>query len=422
MNTWQGCSPYAGRASDQPRDVLESRLFHRLLVLGNAPARWPPAVVPIPVIFMIAGIGLLWWLHTAETAISVWAVVSLLAFAIADGLILFSLPRLRISFGPVAPQWYLLTAARVAAGCVLALMIPWIGASVALASVIALNGIALLALLWGAVWEPARLGVSELTLHLHNPTTESVLLRLLHISDIHVERLGRREALLLQSVRELHPDLILLTGDYVNLSCVDDPVGHAHARQLLEALCAEAAALSSPPAIYAVLGSPPVDRNSAPLFDGLSIRLLRNEVVIIEPYPGCSLALIGLDCTHDLERDAAQLERLASASPKDVPRILMYHSPELMPLASRLGIDLYLCGHTHGGQIRLPLYGALVTSSRLGKRYEMGLYHMGATHLYVSRGIGLEGLCAPRIRFLCPPEVILWRLYCPAPRYAVESL
>jgi predicted MPP superfamily phosphohydrolase len=420
LSIWQGCSPHAEHAPDQSPDVLESRLFHRLLVLGNAPARWSPVVIPIPVVLIIAGVGLLWWHLTGDIVSSAWAALILLAFATADGLILLSLPKLRISFGPVAPQWYPLTAARVALGCVFALVIPWIGTTAALIGIVAINAIALLALLRGALWEPARIGVSEATLHLHNPTTEGALLRLLHISDIHVERLGRREALLLQFVRELHPDLILLTGDYVNLSCVDDPVSHAHARQLLEALCAEAAMLSPAPALYAVLGSPPVDRNSASLFDGLPIRLLRNEVALVTPRPGCSLALIGLDCTHDVGRDAVQLRRLAATVAPDIPSILLYHSPELMPLASQLRIALYLCGHTHGGQIRLPLYGALVTSSSLGKRYEMGLYRELHTHLYVSRGIGLEGLCAPRVRFLCPPEIILWRLYCPCPSATVE--
>jgi len=87
-----------------------------------------------------------------------------------------------------------------------------------------------------------------------------------------------------------------------------------------------------------------------------------------------------------------------------------------MPAASQAGIDLYLCGHTHGGQIRLPLYGAMITSSRLGKQFEMGHYQINGTHLYVNRGVGLEGLGAPRIRFLCPPEVVLFTLDIPRRR------
>ncbi|MBC8450309.1 MAG: metallophosphoesterase, partial [Chloroflexi bacterium] len=60
---------------------------------------------------------------------------------------------------------------------------------------------------------------------------------------------------------------------------------------------------------------------------------------------------------------------------------------------------------------RLPVYGAVITSSAYGKRYEMGHYVEGDTQLYVSRGLGLEGLAAPRARFLCPPEVVLVTLW-----------
>jgi predicted MPP superfamily phosphohydrolase len=62
-------------------------------------------------------------------------------------------------------------------------------------------------------------------------------------------------------------------------------------------------------------------------------------------------------------------------------------------------------GHTHGGQIALPLYGALITFSKYVKRYEAGLYREGETWLYVNRGIGMEGGPVPRVRFWARPEV-----------------
>ncbi len=70
-----------------------------------------------------------------------------------------------------------------------------------------------------------------------------------------------------------------------------------------------------------------------------------------------------------------------------------------------------LCGHTHGGQVRLPLIGPILTSSQLGRRYVMGLYEEGGTRLYNSRGVGLEGLSAPRVRFLAPPEMTLVEIW-----------
>ena len=93
--------------------------------------------------------------------------------------------------------------------------------------------------------------------------------------------------------------------------------------------------------------------------------------------------------------------------------------PDLAPEAAAAGVDLQLSGHTHGGQIRMPVYGALITSSIYGKRFEMGYYPVESSGrerpmtLYVSRGIGLEGGIAPRARFLSPPEIILWSLQGP---------
>jgi predicted MPP superfamily phosphohydrolase len=93
--------------------------------------------------------------------------------------------------------------------------------------------------------------------------------------------------------------------------------------------------------------------------------------------------------------------------PADGYSLLLYHSPDLAEAAAEAGVDLYLAGHTHGGQVRLPFYGAIITMSAYGKRFEAGQYRVGATTLYVSRGIGMEGLRLPRVRFLCPPEIVV---------------
>ncbi len=70
----------------------------------------------------------------------------------------------------------------------------------------------------------------------------------------------------------------------------------------------------------------------------------------------------------------------------------------------------YLAGHTHGGQIALPFYGALMTLSRYGKRFEGGLYQVGPTPLHVRRGIGMEGGWVPRVRFCARPEMTVLEL------------
>ncbi|MCB0175287.1 MAG: hypothetical protein KDJ97_32575, partial [Anaerolineae bacterium] len=217
--------------------------------------------------------------------------------------------------------------------------------------------------------------------------------------------LTRRENHLLELIDQIQPDVMVITGDYLNLSYVDDPTARAEVRKVLTQL-------DAPYGVYATLGSPPVDpRNTTPsLFDGTRIRLLRDEVAVIELADGRKLSLIGMDCEHDLQSDASALNNLLDVTPADSARVLLYHSPELMPVAQQYDIDMYLCGHTHGGQIRLPYYGAILTSSVTGKQYEMGPYTEQNTTLYVSRGIGLEGLSAPRMRLLCPPEIILFNL------------
>lgn len=91
-----------------------------------------------------------------------------------------------------------------------------------------------------------------------------------------------------------------------------------------------------------------------------------------------------------------------SKAPGDAYKIFLYHYPDGIRAASAKGLDLFLAGHTHGGQIRLPFYGALVTASTLGKQFEYGHYVVGKTHMNVSSGIEMTGL---PVRFLTPPEV-----------------
>jgi predicted MPP superfamily phosphohydrolase len=92
--------------------------------------------------------------------------------------------------------------------------------------------------------------------------------------------------------------------------------------------------------------------------------------------------------------------------PEDAFTLLLYHSPDLIVEAAKHHIDLYLGGHTHGGQLRLPFYGAITTGSAYGKAFEAGLYEYGDTRMYISRGIGFEGGSMPRARFLCRPEIV----------------
>jgi hypothetical protein len=383
--------------------ILEERWLHKVFLITHIPATWGPERLAL---LLLAG-GFFTWIVWLPVG---WAAVAAgiyLVFAMSDWLLLVWLPRLGRSFGPVGPQLLVQTAPRLAVAALSAIL-AWLfdptNGGLLLLTVLQLLGSGLY--LWGMLVEPFALGLTGQTVQPAAWRDRPVCpLRLLHLSDLHVERLTRREAKLLDLIEQAQPDLIVFTGDFLNLSYVDDPTARAEVRQVL-------AQLRAPYGVFATLGSPPVDpRHETPsLLDGFAIRLLRDEVAVINLPDGRKLSLIGLDCEHDLISDESALRQLLAVTPADSARVLLYHSPELMPVARSLPLDLYLCGHTHGGQIRLPGYGAILTSSVTGKRYEAGRYDEQGTILYVSRGIGLEGLSAPRMRLLCPPEIVLWEV------------
>ena len=93
----------------------------------------------------------------------------------------------------------------------------------------------------------------------------------------------------------------------------------------------------------------------------------------------------------------------ASRDPGPPFRLLLAHTPDLFPWAQQLDFDLMLAGHNHGGQIRLPWIGPLISPSRYGTRYASGLFQEGPTVMHVSRGVGGEHL----LRWNCPPELAL---------------
>ena len=163
--------------------------------------------------------------------------------------------------------------------------------------------------------------------------------------------------------------------------------------------------LHAPLGIYAVNGNVETPLEMDDLLAGLDIRTLNNEVLHI-PALGDHFALVGLNYT-DWLFDQIELHFLMQQVKAGDFSLLLYHTPDQAYAARDLGINLYLAGHTHGGQVRLPLFGAVFTNSRFGKTFEMGPYHLGPMTMYVSRGLGMTGRGSPRARFLCPPEVVV---------------
>ena len=229
-------------------------------------------------------------------------------------------------------------------------------------------------------------------------------IRIVHISDFHSDPKVRLERQLPEIIAAEEPDLIVFTGDTIN-----SPEGLPNARAALMALAKIAPT-------YAVKGNWDVWFWSVEaLFGGTGVVELNGQSVC-HPAGGTDIWIGGIAVGNE-NRLTPMLDEMPPRSFK----VLAYHYPDEAPLASSQGADLYLAGHTHGGQVALPFYGALITLSRLGKRYEAGLYRERDMWLYVNRGIGMEGGPAPRVRFWARPEITVIDLHPAPPRPTVTA-
>lgn len=311
-------------------------------------------------------------------------------FFLFDWMALALLPRAMKSFGPSKPPTLILAGMRS-----LVALLPFIIS-------FPLQFLGVLLVIYGFWIEPHYIQVTYQKLS--TPKFRPVRpIRLLHLGDLHIERITTRERQLNRLINDLKPDLILFSGDILNLSFRQEPQAMEEARSILSGWAA-------PLGVFIVSGSPAVDLVDIfpKIILDLPLHWLDDERVTIN-FLGDAIDVIGLTCTHRPHEDGRRLNALIDTT-LDHFTILLYHTPDLAPIASRSNIDLQLSGHTHGGQIRLPWFGALLTGSLYGKKFEAGRIPVGNLLLYVTRGLGMEGAGAPRVRFLCPPEIILWEI------------
>ena len=234
--------------------------------------------------------------------------------------------------------------------------------------------------------------------------------RILFFSDLHIrmagirgffpfERQGGGTEWLTNAFRELFdaipmPDCVAFGGDLAG-----DAAWIGHAVEFLRTI-------PDGPRKFAVCGNWELRRRWITMdrwrdiFAEAGFRLLVNETV-----EACGILFHGLD-------DAKEGDGLSSAAniPLSEHVCVLSHNPDtaaaMLPSDKLGGAPLILCGHTHGGQFRVPGYGAILTSSRFGKRFEYGPYRHSATgaEMYVSAGIGATWFNA---RICCPPEVLM---------------
>jgi hypothetical protein len=315
-----------------------------------------------------------------------WSVLFL--FSILDTVILFLLPYLKISFGAFKSQVLLLFLLRA--------IFNWFPHPIDLI----FQSLGTILVVYGFIIEPSRIRVTEINKTFGNGNSS---LHFVHLADIHMEKLSIREEKILYKLKKLSPDFILFTGDFLSLSFNRDSDSINQVIGLFNHL-------NSIAPVYYVSGSPAVDLSdvTTEIENNISATRLHNRNIIINKN-GINGNLIGITCTHKPHEDIKELNKLIE---KDQFNILLYHSPDLIyEIEREEQIHLMLAGHTHGGQVRIPFWGAFFTGSLYGRKLQCGMYQMYDTLLYISRGIGLEGMGAPRVRFLCSPEIIDWKIY-----------
>ena len=234
-------------------------------------------------------------------------------------------------------------------------------------------------------------------------------MRVVQLSDIHMDYFTEPFFLrrVVERINRLNPDAVFLTGDFVTSSDWarrSAPESVWQCAQILKGLACKS--------VYAVLGNHDVTVGAANVTDALQssgINVLRNSFLPIERGRG-RIWLAGLDdpVVGHPDLDAAIPDQIRNVP--NEPVVLLCHAPDyalrIRRHAASQSVGLMLSGHTHGGQIRLPLIGALVLPP-LGQLFIEGWFQLGHMGLYVNRGIGTIGV---PFRLDCPPEITVLTL------------
>lgn len=248
--------------------------------------------------------------------------------------------------------------------------------------------------LWGVAWdaflvEPARIEVSTVRL-----MSEKIArpVRIVLMADIQTDRFGEYERRVFRLAMDQKPDLLLFAGDYVQ--CEDASTR----RRLYEEIHRNLKDAAMPTGVrIAAVGGNVDDPTWPAVFAGLDAAVAQDTIAV--EWGDLCLTCLSLG-------DSRRTDAVVNNPEPSKYHVVLGHSPDFA--LGRVDADLLLAGHTHGGQVRLPLVGPVMTMCHLPRAWVAGRTRLpGGATLIVSRGIGLERGHAPRLRFLCRPELVV---------------
>jgi len=250
----------------------------------------------------------------------------------------------------------------------------------------------LVCLWYGANIEPSWVEINRFDIY--TDKLKNTDIRIVQISDMHCDKKIRTEKKLAGMINNLKPDIVVFTGDTIN-----DRNALLTFRDVLNKI-------KAPYGKFAVKGN--IDShywNNIDIFFNTGFMLLNKETVKVKKNNEyIFITGLGFDARNMWYETLKKIPGICFS-------VFLYHTPVFVESLKDMNVDLYLCGHTHGGQVALPFYGALITMSKYGKKYEKGMYKNGNTALYVNRGIGMEGGKLPRVRFLSRPEIAVFDVH-----------
>ncbi len=216
------------------------------------------------------------------------------------------------------------------------------------------------------------------------------------LADFQTDSFGPYERRVAAALAAVKADLILLPGDYIQVRGRREELA---LRESFRSLFTEFP-LTAPLGAFAVRGDCEWRSDWPEIFRGLPVKTFEETTTTeVGPFRLTALSYV----------DSCDVKLVVPKAADGRFHLVFGHRPDFA-LGDVRG-DLLLAGHTHGGQVRLPWFGPPVTLSEVPRAWSAGRTELsGGRSLYVSRGIGLERGHAPRIRFLCPPELVVIEL------------
>lgn len=213
------------------------------------------------------------------------------------------------------------------------------------------------------------------------------------LADVQTDGVTSHERRAIELAMAANPDLILFPGDLVQHAEEDD---YARTQEELRSVFRDGG-LSAPLGVYAVDGNVDLQRPWTHVFDGLDVNSVEGDITRFEPEAGVHITAIPFYQGFDRDLTISDSPGL---------HIAFAHGPDFA--LGDIDADILVAGHTHGGQVQLPFIGPLITFSHVPNSWASGTTTLGPNKtLVVSRGIGMERHNAPRLRFLCRPEVVI---------------